>query len=56
MRKTPRLVFSLLLLTSAAQEAKLVQGPEYNYYPAGKGWITLWQIILNKRINLYGKQ
>jgi hypothetical protein len=35
MRKTLSLVFSLLLLTSVAQEAKLVLGPEYNYYPAG---------------------
>ena len=48
MRKTPRLVFSLLQLTSVAQEAKLVLGPEYTYYPAGEGWITLWQIRLNE--------
>ena len=24
--------------------------------PVGEGWITLWQIRLNKRINLNGKQ
>jgi len=56
MRKTPRLVFSLLPLTSVAQEAKLVLGPEYNYYPADEGWITLWQITLNQRIELNGMQ